>query len=76
MHGFKGSGGIEYDANAAMVIRRDPDEEEDGLGRPVMVEVQKNRWGSTTGRQPVRLLFDGAHNMIASQADMKRYKSR
>ena len=64
MHGFKGSGGIEYDANAAMVIEGDGEAAPGPLGRPVLLHVVKDRWGALTGDSPVRLWFDGAHNRL------------
>ncbi|MDN0063521.1 DnaB-like helicase C-terminal domain-containing protein [Collinsella ihumii] len=57
MHAFKGSGDIESNALSAWIIDRDPDEP--GVRR---LHVVKNRNGSVTDDEPVRLRFDGAHN--------------
>lgn len=58
MHAFKGSGDIEYHALSAMVIDQDPE----GSDRNRRLHVVKNRFGSTTGEDPIRLVFDGGHN--------------
>lgn len=57
MHSFKGSGDVEYNALSAWIVDRDPDDE--GIRR---IHIVKNRFGSVTGEEPVRLRFDGAHN--------------
>ena len=56
MHGYKGSGDVEYNALSAWVIDRDPGDA--GVRR---VHVVKNRFGAVTGDVPVLLRFDGAH---------------
>lgn len=65
MHGFRGSGGIEYDAESAWVLTRDERgaARADGA-RPVLLHVVKQRGGPQTGGEPVALWFDGAHNRI------------
>lgn len=62
MHGFRGSGGIEYDAETAMVLRKGRAESIEGGDRLVELHVVKNRHGIQTEGSPIELFFDGAHN--------------
>lgn len=61
MHGYRGSGGIEYDAETALVLRDGGEVAADG-SRLEELYVVKNRHGTQTGGDPIRLWFDGAHN--------------
>lgn len=60
MHGFRGSGSIEYDAVSAWVLTSDAEEE--GMRR---LHVVKNRAGALTGPGGIPLRFDGAHNSFS-----------
>lgn len=63
MHGYRGSGQIEFDANAAMTLVAEDRPAPAGL-KPVALHVTKNRWGALTGPGGLRLLLDGAHNRL------------
>ncbi len=68
LEAFKGSGDLEYDADAAIVLRIDaPDAEaarqiiegSPDQPAPVALHVVKNRYGPTTTTEvPIRLLYD------------------
>ncbi|OFK23305.1 DnaB-like helicase C-terminal domain-containing protein [Olsenella sp. HMSC062G07] len=63
MHGFRGSGGIEYDAETAMVLRKSDHDGHSADGvRLVELHVVKNRHGRQAEGSPIGLFFDGAHN--------------
>ncbi len=60
---FKGSGDLEYDADACVILRPDPecaDAAASGAGGrvPVELHVVKNRYGQLTGERAIPLLFD------------------
>jgi replicative DNA helicase len=62
MHGFKGTGDIEYHALSACVLTVPP-ENPNGARE---LHVVKNRYGRVTDSEaPIRLSFDGAHNSFA-----------
>jgi replicative DNA helicase len=63
LHSFRGSGQLEYDANAAMVLRREG-EDAPGGARPLSLHVLKNRWGAVTGEGGIPLSLDGAHSLV------------
>lgn len=65
MHSFRGSGGVEYDAEAAMVLARDGEDSPGGL-RPLALHVVKSRWGPSGG-EPLALWFDGEHNAMSER---------
>jgi replicative DNA helicase len=68
LHSFRGSGQLEYDANAAMLLARDGDGDARGE-RPVRLDVLKNRWGEVTGDGGgVPLSLDGAHSLMRWEA--------
>lgn len=62
MHSFRGSGHIEYDTMAAMILRRAPVNADAEGVRLVELHVVKQRCGMETGEHPIELFFDGAHN--------------
>lgn len=65
MHGFRGSSGIEYDAETAIVLANGG-EDRASQDREVLLHVVKNRHGRQTGGCPLRLAFDGGFNQFAA----------
>lgn len=67
MHGFRGSGGIEYDATAAIVMRRTAEVGATAPRAPIVeLHVLKDREGEITQPDaPVRVQMDGAHSRCA-----------
>ena len=63
MFGFRGSGSLEADAVSAMTLTRPDDCSWVGHSRPLDLRVVKSRFG-TVSDEPIRLLFDGAHNVM------------
>jgi DNA primase len=64
---FKGSGDLEYDADAAIILRRQPDTVSmdaqirtngDGHAQAVELHLVKNRYGALTNDGPLPLVFD------------------
>jgi hypothetical protein len=56
---FKGSGDLEYDADACIILRPDPTSE--GVGSVLMaveLHLVKSRYGRLTGDSPIALQFD------------------
>lgn len=72
MHGFKGTGNIEYDALTASIMQRDPDDP-NGKRR---LHVVKNRFGRMTAAdKPLVFRFDGAHNSFEYR-EVDNYESK
>ena len=63
MFGFRGSGSLEADAVSAMTLTKPDDCSWVGHSKPLDLRVVKSRFG-TVSDEPIRLLFDGAHNVM------------
>lgn len=66
---FKGSGDLEYDADAAIILKpTDAATMTNGKSFPVELHLVKSRYGPVTGDAPVRLTFDRLFGSFHEQA--------